>query len=97
MRRIKRVALAAGVGLAALGLLGTPFAGASAQSVPTMTERAMKDAPYWNPALPVEQRVEDLLARMTLEEKVAQILTIWCRFPLRFDPGFSSRSDPGCW
>ena len=20
-----------------------------------------------------------------------------CRFPLRFDPGFSSRSDPGCW
>jgi len=77
MRRIKRAALAAGVGLAALGLLGTPFAGASAQSVPTTTERAMKDAPYWNPALPVEQRVEDLLARMTLEEKVAQILTIW--------------------
>ncbi|QDH36124.1 beta-glucosidase [Porphyrobacter sp. YT40] len=40
-------------------------------------ERAMKDAPYWNANLPVEQRVEDLLARMTLEEKVAQIITIW--------------------
>ncbi|WP_234036257.1 glycoside hydrolase family 3 N-terminal domain-containing protein [Porphyrobacter sp. YT40] len=37
----------------------------------------MKDAPYWNANLPVEQRVEDLLARMTLEEKVAQIITIW--------------------
>jgi hypothetical protein len=27
--------------------------------------------PYRNPKLPVEQRVEDLLKRMTLEEKVA--------------------------
>nr|WP_233999801.1 glycoside hydrolase family 3 N-terminal domain-containing protein [Porphyrobacter sp. TH134] len=37
----------------------------------------MKDAPYWNAKLPTEQRVEDLLARMTLDEKVAQIITIW--------------------
>nr|WP_240505928.1 glycoside hydrolase family 3 N-terminal domain-containing protein [Erythrobacter colymbi] len=37
----------------------------------------MKDAPYWNANLPVEQRVEDLLARMTLEEKIAQIITVW--------------------
>ncbi|WP_296718765.1 glycoside hydrolase family 3 N-terminal domain-containing protein [Erythrobacter sp.] len=37
----------------------------------------MKDAPYWNAALPVEQRVDDLMARMTLEEKIAQIITIW--------------------
>ena len=26
--------------------------------------------PYRNPALPIEQRVDDLLKRMTLEEKV---------------------------
>ena len=26
---------------------------------------------------PVERRVEDLLARMTLEEKVAQMVAIW--------------------
>src|SRR3546814_4570526 len=39
--------------------------------------RPMADAPYWDAALPVEQRVADLLARMTLEEKVAQIVTIW--------------------
>ena len=29
--------------------------------------------PYQNPNLPVEQRVADLLSRMTLEEKVAQM------------------------
>lgn len=28
---------------------------------------------YKDPSLPVEQRVEDLLARMTLEEKAAQL------------------------
>ena len=37
----------------------------------------MADAPYWNASLPVEQRVADLLARMTLEEKIAQIITLW--------------------
>ena len=32
---------------------------------------------YHNPALPTARRVEDLLARMTLEEKVAQMLCLW--------------------
>jgi beta-glucosidase len=32
---------------------------------------------YHNPALPAARRVEDLLARMTLEEKVAQMLCLW--------------------
>jgi beta-glucosidase len=32
---------------------------------------------YKDPQQPVEARVEDLLARMTLEEKVAQMLSIW--------------------
>jgi beta-glucosidase len=31
------------------------------------------DAPYKNPALPVEKRVADLLSRMTLEEKVTML------------------------
>ena len=34
-------------------------------------------APYKNPSLPVEERVKDLLARMTLEEKVAQMESVW--------------------
>lgn len=38
----------------------------SAQSVPA-------DAPYKNPAVPVEQRVSDLLRRMTLEEKASML------------------------
>ena len=29
--------------------------------------------PYQNPSLPVEERVNDLLLRMTLNEKIAQI------------------------
>lgn len=73
MKAIKRAALTAGVCLAAFGMVAAP--GAHAQTV--KVERAMKSAPYWNAALPTEQRVEDLLARMTLEEKVAQIITVW--------------------
>jgi beta-glucosidase len=33
--------------------------------------------PYRNPRLSVDQRVADLLSRMTLEEKVAQTQTLW--------------------
>ncbi len=43
----------------------------------TAVARPNPGAPYWNAALPVEQRVADLLARMTLEEKVAQMISIW--------------------
>ena len=37
------------------------------------------DAPYRDPALPVEQRVDDLLSRMTLAEKVGQMLQLDAR------------------
>ena len=37
----------------------------------------MTQLPYRDPRLPVDQRVADLLARMTLEEKVAQTQTMW--------------------
>ena len=33
--------------------------------------------PYKDPPRPCEERVEDLLARMTLEEKVAQMVCVW--------------------
>ncbi|TQS46818.1 glycoside hydrolase family 3 protein [Cryptosporangium phraense] len=35
--------------------------------------RAASDAPYLNPRLPVERRVDDLLKRMTLDDKVGQM------------------------
>jgi beta-glucosidase len=42
--------------------------------------QARRDTPlYKNPSAPVEQRVEDLLSRMTQEEKIAQITTVWTR------------------
>jgi beta-glucosidase len=36
----------------------------------------LKSAPYKNPSLPVERRVDDLVRRMTLDEKIAQITTV---------------------
>src|SRR3974390_1367042 len=37
--------------------------------------------PYRNPVLSAEKRVKDLLSRMTLEEKAAQMLCIWQKKP----------------
>ena len=41
--------------------------------------RADGPPPYRRAELPIAERVDDLLARMTLEEKVAQVLCIWPR------------------
>jgi len=38
---------------------------------------AARIPPYKNPAVPIARRVKDLLARMTLEEKAAQMMCIW--------------------
>lgn len=54
----------------AFSLLGAPTAG---------TQQATPD--YKNPRLPVERRVADLLSRMTLEEKVAQLVCLWGERP----------------
>ena len=39
--------------------------------------QSKKIAPYKNPKLPVQTRVKDLLARMTIEEKVWQMMGLW--------------------
>nr|WP_305098573.1 glycoside hydrolase family 3 N-terminal domain-containing protein [Croceibacterium sp. D39] len=60
----------------------------------------MADAPYWNASLPTEQRVADLLARMTLDEKIAQIITLWDNKveiqddDFSFDPAKASKAHP---
>jgi beta-glucosidase len=41
------------------------------------TVRGTRPPPYKNPGLPAEARVEDLLSRMTLEEKAAQMMCVW--------------------
>ena len=41
---------------------------------------------YQDPQAPVEQRVEDLLGRMTLEEKIVQLTTVWTRKQEIFTP-----------
>ncbi|HEX8415179.1 MAG TPA: glycoside hydrolase family 3 protein, partial [Sphingomicrobium sp.] len=55
--------------LRALTLVGITLAATgAAQTAPPI---------YKDPKQPIERRVEDLLARMTLEEKAAQLITIW--------------------
>ena len=39
-----------------------------------MESRDSSQQAYLNPELPIEERVEDLVSRMTLEEKVSQTL-----------------------
>ena len=73
-------------------ILGPPAATDQAPP-PTGDPSAQKQAPgYRNAALPVDARVADLLDRMTIEEKVAQLEGIWQKKPQiqdadgRFDP-----------
>jgi beta-glucosidase len=61
-------------------------------------QRPAANVPYRNARLPVERRVDDLLARMTIEEKVAQMLSLWQgksaitdRASGRFDPARAPR------
>ena len=75
MIRLLRANLAASAALMAASCALIPVA--AAQEGDPVVARPIPDAPYWNPALPVAERVEDLLGRMTLEEKVAQIVTVW--------------------
>lgn len=42
----------------------------------TSSQIQEKQFPYQNPILPIEQRLEDLLNRMTLEEKVYQLCAL---------------------
>jgi beta-glucosidase len=53
----------------------------SAMIPPAVTRSQEKMPDYKNPRLPVERRVADLLSRMTLEEKVAQLVCLWTGRP----------------
>ncbi|HEX6048111.1 MAG TPA: glycoside hydrolase family 3 N-terminal domain-containing protein [Gemmatimonadaceae bacterium] len=47
------------------------------ESLTTQPAIADSTPPYRDASLPAEQRVADLLARMTLEEKAAQMMCVW--------------------
>jgi beta-glucosidase len=46
-------------------------------AIGTASSAQTQQPPYKDPHQPVNRRVEDLLSRMTLDEKVAQLLTVW--------------------
>ncbi len=78
--------------LAVLGLSACVWACAAAGAA---------EAPlYKDPAAPVEKRIDDLVARMTLDEKIAQITSVWddkaTMFDdkLRFDPAKARKRIP---
>jgi beta-glucosidase len=58
------------------------------------TSRA-QEADYRNSNLPIERRIADLLNRMTIEEKAAQMQTLWVRKPQQRRPNgnFGDRGD----
>jgi beta-glucosidase len=65
-------------GAAALLLCTAAFAASAAYPVQAYAKEATAANPVYKDAkAPLEARVNDLLAKMTLEEKVAQIMTVW--------------------
>ena len=58
-----------------LGLTTRIFSQASTETTTAQPSTAdLANAPFRNPSLPVEERVNDLVSRMTLEEKVSQMV-----------------------
>src|SRR5438105_15281661 len=52
---------------------------------------------YKDPSAPVDQRVEDLLGQMTLDEKIAQLGCLWSTALVSggsFDPAFAAAKMP---
>ncbi len=55
------------------------------------TMQTQKQLPYRNSQLSIDERVKDLLGRMTLEEKIAQMSCLWGKKPqVREDPSFAT-------
>ncbi|HWP99168.1 MAG TPA: glycoside hydrolase family 3 N-terminal domain-containing protein, partial [Vicinamibacterales bacterium] len=48
-----------------------------ALTIAVVVGRATQAPPYKDPSRPIDERVADLLGRMTLEEKVAQLVAVW--------------------
>lgn len=53
---------------------------ASAQSV--------NDLPYKNPKLSPNKHAKDLLSRLSIEDKILQLMAVWSGHPYKFDDAF---------
>lgn len=73
---LKNAAFAASISLMALSA-GYSSPAMAQEPLTETVEKPVADALYWDASAPTEARVEDLLARMTLEEKIGQMVTIW--------------------
>ncbi|MFL5578811.1 MAG: glycoside hydrolase family 3 N-terminal domain-containing protein [Gemmatimonadaceae bacterium] len=62
---------------AAVAACATPSATGTSTGTSAVQAPSSARVPYRNASLPIERRVDDLLSRMTLEEKVAQMLCLW--------------------
>ena len=68
----------AGFRIFALALVAAGLAGSAAVTAAAVgQERSERQPLYKDSRQPIERRIEDLLRRMTLEEKVAQMLSVW--------------------
>jgi beta-glucosidase len=52
-----------------------------------------KTQAFWNPVLPVEERVNDLISKMTLEEKTSQLLSVSPAIPRLGVPAYNYWSE----
>ncbi|MCH8615435.1 glycoside hydrolase family 3 C-terminal domain-containing protein [Sphingomonas sp. SM33] len=75
MRKRNAAGARALAAVAAAALIGAW--GVSSAAQPRAATKVVGGALYKDPSKPVEARVDDLLKRMTLEEKAAQLMTLW--------------------
>jgi beta-glucosidase len=80
-----------------ISLMLCPGAAAQSAAAPSgpATNTPPATLPYLDRNLPVEQRVADLLSRMTLEEKVAQLESLWQNRTFMKDPNIFIVDDKG--
>ena len=60
---------------------------------PTLAAQSSAPLPYQNPKLPTQQRVDDLVSRMTLEEKVSQLINTAPAIPRLGVPAYDFWSE----
>jgi beta-glucosidase len=84
----KRTTVSACLALALALLAASLYSSQSGQA-------SAQEPDYRNPNLPIERRVTDLLSRMTIEEKAAQMTTLWIRKPQQrpLSGNFGDRGD----